>query len=339
MENEKLDNLFNINKMEKSVKKAKRKANGKIVFITLIVLCSVTIVVALLNSKMTMYFESKVRESTSSLYEISKPNKFIGKYERYPGLLGGESHFTTYKIIEGKVVYTGEDRFGYGLFRNEILPEGTAAPEIIGFESNIEEDLQSQLYNELGQREMVFFYPSLQYKTYRNDLTLLDEIGENKVMEVALSFDRSYTFEEVKSMIPNQLHLTWLWVDDIDEKKDDLQSDMIDVNKGKVIGKQNQVRSEHSAYGVSLIDENGQPIEDPVQNFISEIKMGKDFKTIWQADFQNLYKTLSGEDGKLTEDDLQFLGAVVTGDAKTLSTLKKLPFIKASSIGVITDKY
>ena len=89
-----------------------------------------------------------------------------------------------------------------------------------------EEDLQNQHYNELGQREMVFFYPFLQYKTYRNDLKLLDDIGEDKIMEVALSFDQGYTFDEVQSMISNNVTLSWLWVDDVNEDTDDFNINM-----------------------------------------------------------------------------------------------------------------
>jgi hypothetical protein len=48
---------------------------------------------------------------------------------------------------------------------------------------------------------------------------------------------------------------------------------------------------------------------------------------------------LGGEDGKLTKGDLQYYGAVVTGNTENLSQSKNLPFIEASSIGVSTDQY
>lgn len=32
-------------------------------------------------------------------------------------------------------------------------------------------------------------------------------------------------------------------------------------------------------------------------------------------------------------------GIVVTGDVENLKSLRNLPFIKASSLGVVTDKY
>ncbi|WP_431029843.1 anti sigma factor C-terminal domain-containing protein [Lysinibacillus sp. LZ02] len=338
MSNDKTEDIFDIKKMEKTIKKAKRRANWKTVLITIIVLVVVIIVGTIMNRNINYKLERPVQFSATGFHEISAPNEFIGKLERYQGILGGENRYTTYKIIEGKVVYTGQERYGYGLFRDENLNRiGIESPILIG-RSFSEQDLQKQLYNELGQREMVFFYPFLQYKIYRNDLVLLDDIGKDKVMEVALSFDRGYTFDEVQSMISNNVTLTWLWVDDVNEDADDFQYNYVDEN-GEVIVLDNLVRSEHTVYGLSLFNENGDMKEEPVRRFIGAIEANQQFKVRWQGEFKRLYETLSGEDGQLTEEDLQYYGAVVTGNAQNLSQLKDLPFIKASSIGVITDKY
>lgn len=337
MGNEKIDDLFDVNKMKKTIKKAKWRANWKTVLITIIVLFVLTIVGTIANQKITETLDSRAHMSAMAYHEISSPNEFIGKQLHYPGFLGGENRFTKYKIIEGKVVYSGQDEYGYGLFRNHRLSAGWSSPIIIGPTLH-EGDLVNQHYNEYGLREMVFFYPFIQYKTYRNDLALLDELGDNKIMEVALSFDKGYTMDEVESMLPKDVSLTWLWVDDVDENKDDFQYRAYN-DEGEVIKEENIVRSEQDVYGFSLINENGELRENAVYWFIGAIEGGKQHKGRWQMEFQRLYEILSGEDGELTPEDLQFYGAVVTGDAESLAQLRDLPFIKASSIGVITDKY
>jgi len=43
--------------------------------------------------------------------------------------------------------------------------------------------------------------------------------------------------------------------------------------------------------------------------------------------------------GKVTKEDCKVQGVVVTGDAERLKSLHGLPFIKASSLGVVTEKY
>ncbi len=339
MSNGKMDDIFDVNKMEKSIKKAKRRASWKTILITIVVLVVIIIVGTIANRNINYRLEGPVQISSSGFHEISAPNEFIGKLERYQGILGGENRYTTYKIIEGKVVYTGQESYGYGLFRDENLNRiGTESPILIG-ESFSEDDLQKQRYNELGQREMVFFYPFLQYKTYRNDLALLDDIGEDKVMEIALSFDQDYTFKEVQSMIPDDVTLSWVWVDDVNEKEDSFQMKEYDENGELIRELDNLVRSEHTVYGFSLFNANGDKAEDPVTSFISTIASGQKYKARWQGEYKRLYETLSGEDGKLTGNDLRYYGAVVTGNTETLSQLKDLQFIKASSIGVITDKY
>ncbi|WP_397538983.1 anti sigma factor C-terminal domain-containing protein [Rummeliibacillus pycnus] len=339
MSKDKIDDIFDVTKMEKTIKKAKRRANWKNVLITLIVLIVVIGVGLIGNREINYWLETPVLISSDDFHEISAPDEFIGKLERYQGILGGENHYTTYKMIEGKVVYTGQEKYGFGLFRDEYLNRiSMESPSILG-DSYTEDELQKQHYNELGQLEMVFFYPFLQYKTYRNDLALLDHIGKDKVMEIALSFDRGYTFKEVQSLIPSKMTLTWLWVDDVNEDKDNFKFKKFDEKNDKVIESENALRSEKTVYGISLLNENGDTKEEPVQSFISAIESGEQYKTRWQGEFKRLDETLSGKDGQLTKDDLRYYGAVVTGDAKILARLKGLPFIKATSIGVITDRY
>lgn len=339
MSNDKIDDIFDVNKMGKTIKKAKRRANWKTVLISIIVLIVVMIVGSIINRSITYKLETPIYFSAIGFHEISAPNEFIGKHMYYPGILSGENHYTTYKIIEGKVVYTGEEGYGYGLFRDEKLNRGGMTSTMIMGRSYSEEDLETQHYNELGQREMVFFYPFLQYETYRHDLDLLDDIGEDKIMEVALSFDQGYTLKEVQSMIPNDVTLSWVWVDDVNEQEDSFQVKERDMDGNVIRVLENLVRSEHTAYGLSLLDESGDTKEDPVLRFIGAIEANQQFKSRWQGEFKRLYETLSGEDDQLTADDLQYYGAVVTGDAQNLAQLKDLPFIKATSIGVVTDRY
>ncbi|MGA3599343.1 anti sigma factor C-terminal domain-containing protein [Lysinibacillus agricola] len=60
-------------------------------------------------------------------------------------------------------------------------------------------------------------------------------------------------------------------------------------------------------------------------------------KSRLQDEYKRLEKEIGGADGLSV--DLVIYGAVVTGNKKTLTSLQDLDFIKASSIGVITDKY
>jgi hypothetical protein len=343
-----LDDLFEHlkkNKLKKAIKKAKWQSILRNVFISLVVLIVFLIGGSIANRELVYKLETPIQIAVSAFNEISAPNEYIGEIDRYHGILGGNNSFTTYKIIEDKVVYTGESEYSYGLFQdyygNRI---GTESPSIIGT-SNDTENLDVQKYNELGQREMIFFYPFIDYSQYKNDLELLDQIEANKIMEIALSFDQAYNMDNVRNMLPNDVTLSWYWIDDLNEQEKEANKSItitdIDANGKQIIEEADysQIRSEKTVYGIKAFDENNERLENPLQHFIWALENGKEFNTRFKGEFERVYNNLLGQDGKLTENDIKVFGVVVTGDAESLKSLRELPFIKSSSIGVVTEKF
>lgn len=256
-----MSELFDVGKMEQSINKAKRRSTWKTVLITVTVLTIGGIVGVFLNRTVTPLMEQPIADSFHLFNQISGANEFISTMEAFPGLFGGEHHYKTYKLIEGKVVYTGEDGYGYGLFRNEWLGRiGMRSPIIFGGAYS-EDNLEYVQYNVLGQRQMTFFYPLLSYEHAGNDLALLDEIGDDKVMEMALSFDQGYTSSEAMELIPKTVTKTWLWVNDVDEK-DEIQAKSFNED-GEIIAKTNLLRNENTVFGFSILTPNGDKAEMP----------------------------------------------------------------------------
>ena len=183
---------------------------------------------------------------------------------------------------------------------------------------------------------MVFYYPYVDYSNrYKNDLSLLENVGNDKYMEIALSFDKEYSIDEVNNMIPENINLTWYWVDSVEDshKKTQKQyTDKQDLGDGEIIEVEQypDLCYENYAYGIKIINEYGEKIVNPEENFIQGLKEGG---------ITHIYDIIAGADGKLTKDDIKVQGVVVTGDAESLKSLRHLTFIKASSIGVVTDKY
>ena len=70
------------------------------------------------------------------------------------------------------------------------------------------------------QREMRFYLPFMKYENYVNDLKGIGDL-KNKVAEVALSFDKAYTMDEIMGILPKGVQPVWFWVDTYDEKKRD----------------------------------------------------------------------------------------------------------------------
>lgn len=329
-----MDNLFNTDQMKKTMKKAQRRATWKTIFITFCVIIVTLPAGKIANDAITRFLQSHAQDSFYTLHQVGRANEFIGTTKNYPGILGGEMHYKTFKYIEGKIVPTGDDTYGYGFLRDEKVYEGSISPLPFG-KSGSEQDLDVQHYNELGQREMLFFYPFIDYQKMRNDLALLPEMDDHKIMEVALSFDKGYSMQEALAKLPKDVTTSWLWVKDVNEADD--HTGKIEEN-GEVVGSFNVMRSEQDVYGFSLLNANGEVAENPAEQFVRAISSGTRQKSSLQDEYKRLEKEIGGADG-LSVNDLVIYGAVVTGNKKTLTSLQSLDFIKASSIGVITDKY
>ncbi|MFA5014731.1 MAG: anti sigma factor C-terminal domain-containing protein [Actinomycetota bacterium] len=338
---DKIFDEFKSKKLGRVVKKARWWTILKIIGISFLVFC---VFYFAISSFINSHISRAVNEAYNyrfAINNISAPNKYIGKHISVLGTFSAKIDNTTYKLIQGKVVYTGLENYSL-TFDNGLISE--TSPPILDYSfdsSYLMEYLGYRRYNELGQRVMVFFYPFVSYDASEclNDLDLLDDIGNDKYMEMALSFDREYTVEEVRNILPENITITWYWIDDLSEN----DKKMINIPLEEQEEMEFPVpfppaKSEYTAYGIKLYYNSGEEITDPMKWFIYYIEMGKD-EYHKGNEFERIYNNITGDDGKLTEDDIKIFGAVVTGDSESLKALIGLPFIRASSLGVVTDKY
>lgn len=98
--------------------------------------------------------------------------------------------------------------YSYGLFQDYRGDwTGSSNPEILS-RSHTEEDAVAVRYNVLGQREMIVYYPFIEYKTYRNDLTLLLDAEGGQLAEIAISLDDYYCITQIDALFPQEL-IAW----------------------------------------------------------------------------------------------------------------------------------
>lgn len=183
---------------------------------------------------------------------------------------------------------------------------------------------------------MTFFYPQVQYDNVNNDLNSLQDMPSEKLVEIALSFDKGYSVDEAINLIPQELTAAWLWINDVSE---DETLHMRTYEGEKETPGDPLVRSANTVYGFSLFEPYGEAKIEPAKQFIRSIQAGIPLKSRWQVEFKRLQTTIAGEDGKLAVEELVVNGMVVTGNAECLLKLQGLPFIKASSLGVVVDRY
>ncbi|MBN1049397.1 anti sigma factor C-terminal domain-containing protein [Clostridium botulinum] len=324
---EKLKELFDIEEkpnFNKIIKRAKIFSIIRTTIVSLMIFIIVSFVVFISNATILNQMSNKKQECLSNFFNISMPNAYIGSIQSDDRIMVGEIDYVRYRFLGNKPITDGNYKDGYtymplingiyGDWGNYLFNSGGKSSK---------DSKEVSKYNKAGKKVMEFYYPSVKYKSYINDLENLDEIGNNKVMEISLSFDKAYSLEEIKNMIPDDVILNWYWVDTFAENREEFSSKL--------------VFDEYDVYGMKALDREGNIIDRPEKDFINAINEGKDNN--YANQYKELFDNLSNGKGEINKEDLKIIGVVVSGDSKTLKALKDKNYIKAATLGAVADKY
>lgn len=312
--NEFKDDMFDEKNIEKALKKGRRKSILMIVGVSIVAF----IVLNIINVVVYSYFSDQAFEEWDAYVRLSTPNAYISETIDSRGILGGETQYKISKDMKFKSVVIEQNQYQFGL-----IPSLSISREIGGKIGTTGEDWQFN-YKENGWRNMLFFHPDIDYKEYKNDSELIEQIQGDKVYEVALSFDKAYKTDELASFeIPK---LSWLWVNTY-------TSDQIDKNKKEA--KENSWSStfirEWEALGFSVRSSSLTS---------SELNYGYDeFLNLLQTSFAEEHKQAYETIKDIEKDNLEILGIVVYGTKDEISSFMDKPFIKAISLGGTIDNY
>ncbi|ACD52280.1 hypothetical protein ST12_11605 [Clostridium botulinum] len=324
---EKLKELFDIQEkpnFNKIIKRAKIFSIIRTTIVSLMIFIIVSFVVFISNATILNQMSNKKQERLSNFFNISMPNAYIGSIQSDDRIMVGEIDYVRYRFLGNKPITDGNYKDGYtymplingiyGDWGNYLFNSGGKSSK---------DSKEVSKYNKAGKKVMEFYYPSVKYKSYINDLENLDEIGNNKVMEISLSFDKAYSLEEIKNMLPDDVILNWYWVDTFAENSEEFSSKL--------------VFDEYDVYGMKALDREGNIIDRPEKDFINAINEGKDNN--YANQYKELFDNLSNGKGEINKEDLKIIGVVVSGDSKTLKALKDKNYIKAATLGAVADKY
>lgn len=346
---EKLKETFDFNSSEtkKVLRKAKLFTLIRTVAISLIVFMLLSVIILIANAIMLNRIADNELLDEYLLDLVARPNTYTTHTQFNDGFLVGEAEYVTYRIVGNRPVYNGTYKIKYSIVPIVQSLYGTGRGQLIHIENESNENgVEFSHYNKVGHREMKFYHPYVEYETYPNNLALLEEIGEDKYLELALSFDQGYSLEEVQAMLPGEVKIAWYWVDTYSEEN-------LGKMKGhyaELIGQDGQPTGEkqyqeprilfaNQVYGIKAIASSGEKLEEPWRNFIEFINVGRNKKDRYQPQFKNLYDVLSSGKGEITKDDIRVIGVVVTGDTASMKLFRNNNFIKATTLGIVTDKF
>lgn len=242
---------FELDMDDKQMKGLLKKAKRKHLLRNWIISICASIVVIIGTYVSSIYFSQKtfikMEIQRNVLHTVKGPNiLFNGHTKLSMGLTGGTIIYSSYKNIAGQPVKWIDEIYEYSYIwgYSQLNFNGNT---ILDEESGNKKDEFETLpdYNsQTMQREMRFYLPFVTYRNYVNDLKNIGEL-QNKVGEIAISFDKAYTVEQIEKMLPKDVQPVWYWVDTYNENSPDTYVGLKEPKTGAVL---NAERSTH-VYG------------------------------------------------------------------------------------------
>lgn len=292
--------------LEQLAKKRKRKTLFKTVVLALI---TVLLVVGIAFKGFT-YLTSKNGQKTyhnfELLSEIAYPNiSYDSLYYQPSGQFTGKVHADRFKDIDGVQI-------PYSSFEENYSISGT-------FGTNADEKSEKNGLYDRGTRQKVpqFFNKNVKYKkgeaktTPTNDLKYVNKLN-NDLIEIAITFDKSYSYKEIKTMIPNNIKQNWLWIGTSTE---------LDTSYWPT---KYQFGTDHETLNTPqiFIDKIKENLKGNSKVYFNNINI-----------YSDLEKYAKKYDKVNNSDKLKFSGIILTGKAENFKQLKEKEWIHASSIG------
>lgn len=285
------------------IREAKQRSVARIVGISIGVSVFVIILGFLLKIQIVPFVLDKQASEKSYHYKIYGANTFVTKFRGERRLTRNKLSAMKYKILKDIPVLVGRIEVPGDLYENKIYMK------------------TGEIYGETGNRMMRFYHPNIGYEKYSDDLARLEEFDEKDIIEIGLSFDGSYSWEEIKSIIPENIDVNWCWIDGVE---------ITDVMKEEQI-----LFEEDNVVGFSTIESNGVAIEKPVEKFVNTLELIRIKTNKYKISIESILNHLKDKQEIVDEEQDLVIGAVVVGRVSDLKAIQNSKMIKASTFGTI----
>lgn len=293
--------------LKKALKKAKRKQLIKISVITLVTIMVLTPIFFNIGDYFAGKNAQRLHDALFLTHAISQPNVQIdSQLKGQNAIFGGNIITNRSKDINGYIVpwSTLTSKYDW-LFphidRNELTP------------GSYWSDVQFYEYDKQTKTKYATFYhPSIEkYHFVQNDLEAVAQM-DNYVAEMAISFDRPYTFEEIEAKIPDNLNIVWLY----------MTSPIVDESQGP---------AGIDIYGFTPFLSDRSTLQEDYLGFKSNLEA-------YDPDGHNEgIQTFLKESKNQSFQEVGILGVMLTGQAKNFKALENQGFIRASSVGATAE--
>ena len=315
--------------ISKIVKKAKRRTILRNISISIFVIVFLLVTLSFSWLFIIRGSQEKAMRDIELFSRITGPNiELLGSQNESNGVLEGILTFNRYKEIEGIPVDWSNHVVTYSLFGG--VSRLTGNHSLIQLEDK--KDKLPRLYDrETKQKMMSFYHPEVSYNKVRNDLNTLNNFSDDTLVELGVSFNQKYKPEEVRELFPESLTLKWYWVDTYSQE--DIESMNANLNQ------ENYYPTELATevYGFSE-----HPTESSIseRRFIDAIQTGLNYKDgKYFGEFNRIHNNLKGDSAQLATENIEIIGAVITGTPTELAELNDMDIIRATVLGVTVKPY
>ena len=136
--------------------------------------------------------------------------------------------------------------------------------------------------------------------------------------EVALSFKKPLSPQQVRELLPENVSLEWYWIYVSDQIEDyPISSD--------------------ARYIVGFEHRNDVKSETLFTNWINSVAKNKNMKS--NSIIKEAYDSLKNEEGLVEEDGIKVMGVVVTGKPQDLMKTKEVSEVRTGVLGAVTNSY
>ncbi len=308
---------------EEVTKKSKRKNLWKTVGLSILGLLLITGATLKTLQILTANNGEKIYQEHELLSQVAYPNiEYSTYYYKATSLFSGAVHADRHKDLAGVPVAFGDYEYHYdwlGTYLN-FSQDGPSYKGEIAYDRQTWSKLPLFYNTEKVDTDDFATVPS-------QELSLVKDMS-NQLVEVAITFDKKFSFGDLQTMLPQNLKKNWYWIGTASKKNTaDFRIDQLFGFQGealKVYEPDPNLPKEAEIWNPLTPMKK---IAEQYNHYIGEYALVTDVKTF----LDKFGKTDFSKQEEI--DKLEFAGIILTGKAEDFAQLEGKDWIYASSIG------
>ena len=276
---------------------------------------------AIMEKNFFKTFDYSTAIFTASAPNVAYNNQIIDDY----GVFSSNLHSDTYKDIDGYHVPWESYNFSFNVSNVGGLSLNTLSPSV---------NSNAYFTQTTNQKIASFFSTNANYKSkdYYGILPThdADKISQlsNHVAEVAVTFDKAYSYNEIQKMIPENLLINWYWIGYNDSKSLDAAGQ---TNWFGLMSNSNYAENGNNSQLTGKLDNT------TYQDFKKSVAAIAKKNQITINDFSPSKDALKQVKKYPTLKSAKFSGVILTGQTKNFVNFDKNSWVYASNVGLTVE--